>query len=95
MLFFLITLIIFLLQCNVSFACLELFERVTCFITISIIFCDKSDICFFLFSHAKHKEQLLHTLFFPNLFQSSLSDGKLIPSRLYLFMKGLIFCYSL
>ena len=31
------------------------------------------------------------TLFFSEFFQSSFSDGKFIPSHLYLFVKGLIF----
>ena len=31
------------------------------------------------------------TLFFSNFFQLSFSDGKFIPSQLYLFIKGLIF----
>ena len=30
-------------------------------------------------------------LFFSNLCQSSFSDGKCVPSHLYLFIKGLIF----
>ena len=57
--------------------------------TIWIMFRNINRIYFFLFC-IKILRAIV-TLFFSNFFQSSFSDGKFIPSQLYLFIKGLIF----
>ena len=66
----------------------RIIKRITCFFTISVIFWSISRIYFLFFSMQNIESKI--RLFLSNLFQSSFSDGKFIPSQLCLFIKGLI-----
>ena len=58
------------------------------FFTIWVMFSNISYIYFFFFS-TQNINSNLH--YFSHFFQLSCSDGKFIPSHLYVFIKGLIF----
>ena len=66
----------------------RIIKRITCFFTISVIFWSISRIYFLFFSMQNIESKI--RLFLSNLFQSSFSDGKFIPSQLCLFIKDLI-----
>ena len=78
-------LIVFLLQDNAILLHLESLKEKLVFRDLSYVLKQKQDI----FSFLKYKLlRAIVTLFFSNFFQSFFSDGKFIPSQLYLFIKG-------
>ena len=86
----LIIMIVILLQDNtIIFLHLKSLKKTTFFPRFEIYFETQAG---YIFSFLTYKTlRTIVTLFFSNFFQSSFSDGKSIPSQLYLFIKGLIF----
>ena len=67
----------------------EIIKIITCFSRFEFCF---ETYAWYIFSFLAYKTlRAIVTLFFSIFFQSSFSDGKLIPSQLYLFINGLIF----
>ena len=79
----------FLLQDNAIFFPFEIIKKSLAFHNLRYILKFKQDT---IFSFLAYKTlRAIATLFFSNFFQLFFSDGKFIPSQLYLFIKGLIF----